>query len=183
MTFGIDCQPSYICLRVSVGHHLSPRWQWNTAQPIVLQKQPQPGPVVMGGSVQDVVLCSLGDLVVLCTLDSLWGSGEATAIKAMRELFLGTVLETRSASVASPERLNKHHALGKIIITWMKKKEKKYSSMYFCSQLLFVNPLLSKLGVAGPSYAHLIQPKERNSESECLLGCSCSPTVLAKFAL
>lgn len=105
---------------------------------------------------QDVVLCSLGDLVVLCTLDNLWGSGEATAIKAMRELFPGTVLETRSASIASPERLNKHLALGKIIVTRMKKKEKKYSSMYFCCQLLFVNPLLSKLGVAGPSYAHLI---------------------------
>jgi len=122
MTFAIDCQPSYIRLRVPAGHHLSLHWQGNTAQPIVLQKYPRPGPVATGGGLKDAVLCSLGDPVVLCTLDNPRGLGEATAVEAMRELCLGTALETRHASIASPKRVNKHHALGKIIITWMKKR-------------------------------------------------------------
>lgn len=79
---------------------------------------------------QDAMLCSLGDLVVLCNLDNLWGLGEATTIRMMRELFLGTALETGSASIASSERVNKHHALGKIITSWMKKGKKKKSLPY-----------------------------------------------------
>lgn len=104
-----------------------------------------------GGSLQDAELCSPGG-PVLCTLDNPGSSGEATAIGAMRELCLGTALETRSASIASPKGVNKHHALGKIIISWMKKRKKKKafltSTVYFCSKLLFVNPVLSKMGVA-----------------------------------
>lgn len=38
-------------------------------------------------------------------------------------------------------------------------------------------------GLPSPSYAYFIYPKERNSESGCILGCCCSPSVLAKFAL
>lgn len=75
------------------------------------------------GSLQDAALCSLGDPAVLHSLDNPRGLGQVTAIRAMRELFLGTALETRGYSIASLERVNKHYALGKIIISWIKKKK------------------------------------------------------------
>lgn len=95
---------------------------------------------------------------MLHSLDNPRGLGQVTALRAMRELFLGTPLETRGYSVASLERVNKHHALGKIVISWMKKEKKLPTSttLYFYSKLLFVNTVFCKLGVAVSSNARFI---------------------------
>lgn len=90
---------------------------------------------------------------MLPSLDNPRDLGQVTAIRAMREIFLGTPLETRGYSFASLERVNKHHALGKIIISWMKKKKNHLPQQHSCfySKLLFVNTVFCKLGVAVPS--------------------------------
>lgn len=133
------------------------------------------------GSLQDVVLCSLGDSAVLHSLDDPRGLGQVTAIRAMRELFLGTALETRGYSIASLERVNKHHALGKIIISWMKKGKKKSPSsycrntrVYFYSKLLFVNTVVYTLGMLFPQCTfHL--GKEKNLNQTVYLGVATLP--------
>lgn len=68
---------------------------------------------------QAVTQCSLGDPDVLCTLDNSLGLGEDTAIRMTGKL--GTSLETRTFSIANPERVNKCQALRKSITAWKKK--------------------------------------------------------------
>lgn len=70
----------------------------------------------------------------------------------MSEEYLRTALETRCYSIDSLERVNKHYALGKIIISWIKKKIAFLeNTVYFYSKLLFVNTVFCTLGVAVPS--------------------------------
>lgn len=177
MTFAIDCQPSYIRLRGSAGHHLSPGWQWNMAQPIVLQKHPQPREV-----------CRTCPCVPWETLQCFipWiicprGLGQVTAIKATRELILGMALETglQHCQPGNGEQAPcfwKDHC----ILDEKKKIAFLNRTVYFYSKLLFVNTMFCTLGVAVPS-VHVSFRQRKETESDCLLGCSYSPTVLAKF--